>query len=92
MLYREAVADRFAKCTVLFAKLIDVGRQEIKRSFSRIDQPSGDPAGHDQMDPIEVFNTLNELVSIFDNRISLFGLEKIKTIGQSYMVQILIYF
>jgi class 3 adenylate cyclase len=75
-----------SKCTVLFAKIIDVGRLET-RNVGDLASPR-EPANilvPTKMDPVEIFNTLNEIFSIFDNRITLYGLEKIKTIGQTYM-------
>jgi class 3 adenylate cyclase len=86
------VADRFAKCTVLFAKVIDIGRMETRKTSlnEEIREPAslmGRSSNNvNNITPVEVFNTLNEIFSIFDNRIALFGLEKIKTIGQTYMV------
>ena len=84
---KEQVADRFSKCTVLFAKVIDVGRLESRHVTDITDGPR-EPANilvPTKMDPIDTFNTLNEIFSIFDGRISLYGLEKIKSIGQTYM-------
>ncbi|MDK1080203.1 MAG: adenylate/guanylate cyclase domain-containing protein [Anaerolineae bacterium] len=38
------------------------------------------------LDPGEVVNWLNEIFSMFDNLVDKYGLEKIKTIGDNYMV------
>ena len=38
------------------------------------------------LDPAEVVNWLNEIFSMFDNLVDKYGLEKIKTIGDNYMV------
>ncbi len=81
------MADRFPKCTVIFIKVMSINRLDGSRK--KDNQSPREPAtllSVTSVNPVEVFSTLNEIFSILDNRVGLFGLEKIKTIGQTYMV------
>lgn len=74
----------------MFAKVIDIGRmngRKANESSSPREQASIGPSTAVSASPVEIFNALNEIFSIIDNRIGFFGLEKIKTIGQNYMVK-----
>jgi len=64
----QAIADRFAEVTVLFADI--VGFTELSA----------------RLEPDELVQMLNKIFSAFDDLAAELGLEKIKTIGDAYMV------
>ncbi|MBD2311402.1 response regulator [Desertifilum sp. FACHB-1129] len=75
----QAIADRLKQ-----------GKSTIADSFADVTVLFADIVGFTklaaQLDPTELINLLNDVFSVFDNLADLHGLEKIKTIGDAYMV------
>lgn len=65
---QNAIADRFAEVTILFADVV---------GFTKLSE---------RVSPEELVNLLDKLFSEFDLLSDRYGLEKIKTIGDAYMV------
>jgi len=72
-----AIADGYPEVTVLFPGTARRGRCADIVDFTRL-------SGH--ADPVEVVRVLNDIFSDFDDLAKQYGLEKIKTIGDAYMV------
>ncbi|PRP87571.1 adenylate/guanylate cyclase [Planoprotostelium fungivorum] len=87
---KEVVADGHKDCTVLFAKVNDENLEFRPDSpamiTTRLGYQDSVTSEHRVSKSVEAFTQLHEIFSAFDARVSLFGVEKIKTIGQTYMV------
>lgn len=72
------------------AERLKRGQQTIADSFSDVSVLFADIVGFTQLSsnisPIELVGMLNHVFSVFDSLAEEFGLEKIKTIGDAYMV------
>lgn len=72
------------------AELLKQKQQTIASSFDQVTVLFADLVAFtplaSQMDPIELVQLLNDIFSIFDRLVERFGVEKIKTIGDAYMV------
>ena len=72
------------------AERLKQGNSTIADSFAEVTVLFADIVGFTklavQLDPTELVNLLNEVFSVFDRLADLHGLEKIKTIGDAYMV------
>ncbi|MEM9542832.1 MAG: adenylate/guanylate cyclase domain-containing protein [Cyanobacteria bacterium P01_E01_bin.42] len=72
------------------AEQLKAGQETIAESFSEATVLFADLVGFtslaSRIPPVELVNILNEIFSAFDSLAEQYGLEKIKTIGDAYMV------
>eukprot|EP01116_Phalansterium_solitarium_P018866 TRINITY_DN5126_c0_g1_i1.p1 TRINITY_DN5126_c0_g1~~TRINITY_DN5126_c0_g1_i1.p1 ORF type:complete len:1311 (-),score=359.83 TRINITY_DN5126_c0_g1_i1:86-4018(-) len=95
---QEVIADGYKSCTVMFAKVTDLGSRGFDdssgasspaisstraESFPFLSRPKESGPRKTQL---ELFTRLNELFILIDQQLDKFpGVEKIKTMGESYM-------
>ena len=75
----EPIADRLRRGEALIADRHD----DVSLLFADIVDFTGISS---RMDPAELVTTLNEVFSVFDRLVDASGLEKVKTIGDAYMI------
>jgi class 3 adenylate cyclase len=73
------IADRLKQSTTTIAERFD----EVSVLFTDVCNFTGLSA---ECDPVEMLDALNEVFNYFDSVIEKYGLEKIRTIGDNYMV------
>ncbi|MEC4982651.1 MAG: adenylate/guanylate cyclase domain-containing protein [Oscillatoria sp. PMC 1068.18] len=74
----------------IIAEQLKQGKSYIAKGFAEVTILFADIVGFtqisEQISPVELVNLLNEIFSIFDRETENYNLEKIKTIGDAYMV------